>query len=56
MGCTGRDIAYSPLLVCLVYDDDDNCDDCVDGYGHLQKNSPRDGQKRGPRWEDVHPF
>ena len=56
MGCTGRDIAYSPLLVCLVYDDDANCDDRVDGYGHLQKNSPRDGQKRGPRWEDVHPF
>ena len=43
-------------LVCLVYDDDDNFDACVDGYGHIQRNSPSDGQKRGPRWEDVHPF
>ena len=45
-----------PPHVCLVYDDDDNFDDCVDGYGHIQRNSPSDGQKIGPRWEDVHPF
>ena len=56
VGCTVSETAWTPPLVCLVYDDDHNFDDCVDGYGHLQKNSPRDGQKRGPRWEDVHPF
>ena len=56
MGRTGSEVAWTPPLVCLVYVDDDNFDYCVDGYGHLQKNSPGDGQKRGPRWEDVHPF
>ena len=56
MGFTCMKSAQIPSLILVVYYGDDNVDDCDDYDGHLQKNSPRDGQKRGPRWEDVHPF
>ena len=38
VGFTCMRSAQTPSLILVLYDDDDNCDDCDHDNGHLQKN------------------
>ena len=45
VGFTCMRSAQTPSLILVLYDDEDNCDDCDHDNGHLQKNLPNDVQK-----------